>query len=222
MLVLLVELDVLLEQPDLAVDLGPGEALAAELLEQVLVLALAPAHDGRLDHEPGPVRQLQDLVDDLLGRLAGDRAAAHVAVGSADPRPQQAQVVVDLRDRADGRPRVARGRLLVDRDGRRQALDRVHVGLVHLAQELARVGAQRLDVATLTLGVDRVEGQRRLPRPRQSRDDDDRVPRQDDGDVLEVVLAGARDDDLIGGRRGHKSAVPSLGMRTDVRAAICG
>ena len=40
-LVLLVELDLVLEPAQLAVDLGAGEALGAQLLEQVLVLALA-------------------------------------------------------------------------------------------------------------------------------------------------------------------------------------
>jgi hypothetical protein len=43
---LLVELDRLLEQPLLAVDLHAREAVAAELLEHVLELALAIAHDG--------------------------------------------------------------------------------------------------------------------------------------------------------------------------------
>ena len=99
-------------------------------------------------------------------------------------RPQQAQVVVDLGDRADRRARVARRRLLVDRDRRRQALDRVDVRLVHLAEELARVGAQRLDVAALALGVDRVERERRLARPGQARDDHERVARQGERDVL--------------------------------------
>ena len=87
------------------------------------------------------VLQRHDLVDDLLGRLRGDRPAAVEAVRLADPRPQQAQVVVDLGDRADRRPRVARRRLLVDRDRRRQPLDRVDVRLVHLPEELARVRA---------------------------------------------------------------------------------
>src|SRR3712207_9144319 len=63
-------------------------------------------------------------------------------------------------------------RSLVDRDGRRQALDEVDVGLVHLAEELAGVGRQRLDVAPLALGEDRVEGQARLPRPGQPGEDD--------------------------------------------------
>ena len=198
-LVLLVEDDLLLEQAQLAVDLHAREALGAQLLELLAVLALAPAHDRRQDHEPRALLHGHDLVDDLLGRLRGDRPAAVEAVRLADPRPQQAQVVVDLRDRADRRPRVARRRLLVDRDRRRQALDRVHVRLVHLPQELARVGAQRLDVAALALGVDRVERQRGLAGARQARDDDQRVARQLDGDVLEVVLAGARDDDGVPG-----------------------
>ena len=196
-LVALVEVELLLEPPQLAVDLDAGVALGPQLLEQLAVLALAPADHGRLDHEPGALLEGHDLVHDLLGRLGGDRAAAVVAVGLADPGPQQAQVVVDLGDRAHGRARVARGGLLVDRDGRRQALDRVHVGLVHLAQELARVGAQGLDVAALALGVDGVEGQRRLARAGQAGDDHQRVPRQADVDVLEVVLARAGDDELV-------------------------
>ena len=61
------------------------------------------------------------------------------AMRVADTGEQQAQVVVDLRDRADRRTRVARRALLVDRDRRRQAVDLVDVRLLHLAQELARV-----------------------------------------------------------------------------------
>ena len=220
-LVLLVEHDLLLELAQLAVDLHAREALGPQLLKLLAVLALAPAHDRRHDHEAGAVLHAHDLVDDLLRRLRGDRAPAVEAVRLADPGPQQAQVVVDLRDRADRRPRVARRRLLVDRDRRRQALDRVDVRLVHLPQELARVRAQRLHVAALALGVDRVERQRGLARARQPGDDHQRVPRQRDGDVLEVVLAGAGDDDGVLAAR-HKNADHSMRAagrlrRTDVR-----
>ena len=48
---LLVELDLVLEHPQLAVDFAAGEALGAQLVEQLAVLALAPAHDRRHDHE---------------------------------------------------------------------------------------------------------------------------------------------------------------------------
>ena len=113
-------------------------------------------------------------------------------MGLSDPRPEEPQVVVDLGHRPDRGARVARGRLLVDRDRRRKALDRVHVGLLHLAQELACVGGQRLDVAALALGVDRVERQARLARAGEAGDHDQRVARQLEVDALEVVRAGAR------------------------------
>ena len=187
-LVLLVEDDVLLEPAQLAVHLHAREALRAQLLEELAVLALAPAHDRGEHHELGALRQRHHLVDDLLGGLRLDRAAAVVAVRMPDASPQQAQVVVDLGDRADGGARVARRRLLVDRDGRREALDRVHVRLVHLTQELARVGRQRLDVAALALRVDRVEREARLARAGQARDHDQRVARQPQVEIPEVVL----------------------------------
>jgi hypothetical protein len=115
-----------------------------------------------------------------------------------DAGVQQAQVVVDLGDRADGGPGVAAGRLLVDRDRRRQALDHIDVGLVHLPEELAGIRRQRLDVAALTLGVDGVEGEARLARPGEAGEHDQLVARQLDADVAQVVLAGAthRDDGL--------------------------
>ena len=195
---LLVERGRLLEQVLLAVDLDAREALVAELLEQVAELALAVAHDRRVDREARALGQREDLLDDRVDRLPGDRPPADRAVRPPDARVEQAQVVVDLGDGADGRARVARGRLLVDRDRRREALDRVDVGLLHHLQELPRVGAQALDVAALALGVDRVEGKARLPGAREPGDADERVPGEPDGDVLEVVLPGAVDDELVG------------------------
>ena len=200
-LVALVEHDRLLQHAHPVVDLHAREAVGPQLVQQLAVLALAPAHDRREHHEARPLRELHRLVDDLLGRLAHDRAPADRAVRLADARPQQPQVVVDLGDRPDRRARVARGRLLVDRDRRRQPLDRVHVRLVHLPQELPGVRRQRLHVAPLALGVDRVEREARLARAGQAGDHHQRVARQRQGDVLEVVLSRSRDDYLVAG--GH-------------------
>ena len=182
-----------------------------EVGEQRLVGALAAPHDRREHLEAGALGQLQDAVDDLLRRLARDARAVVRAVRHADAGVEQAEVVVDLGDRADRRARVARGRLLVDRDGRRQALDEVDVGLVHLAEELAGVGRQRLDVAALALGVDRVERERRLARARQAGEDDELVARQLERDVLQVVLAGAPDDERVG----HPTSVPASAARSE-------
>ena len=132
---------------------------------------------GPEDEQPGPLRQAVDLVDDLLDGLALDLAAAGRAVRVADPGEEQPQVVVDLGDRADGRARVPAGALLVDGDGRREPVDLVDVRLLHLAQELAGVRREALDVAALALGVDRVEGEAALARAGQAGDHDQPVAR---------------------------------------------
>jgi len=91
-------------------------------------------------------------------------------------------------------PTVERG---LDRDGRRQPVDQIDVRLLHLLEELAGIGGERLDVAALALGVDRVEGERRLARPRQPGHDDEPVARDVDVDVLQVVDAGAAHRDRV-------------------------
>jgi hypothetical protein len=78
-----------------------------------------------------------------------------------------------------------------------EALDEVDVGLVHLPEELPRVGRQRLDVPPLALGEDRVEGEAGLPGPREAGEDDEAVPRQVEIDAREVVLTSALNDETI-------------------------
>ncbi len=159
-LLLLLELGRLVGQHvQLAVDDRAAEALGLQLAEQLAVLTLAATDHGCEHLEPLTFVAGHDAVDDLLRGLSGDRLAALGAVRAAGAGVEQAEVVVDLGDRADSRSRVAARRLLVDRDRRRQPLDEVDVGLVHLAQELAGVCRQRLDVAALALGEDRVERQ---------------------------------------------------------------
>jgi ribosomal protein L21 len=68
-----------------------------------------------------------------------------------------------------------------------------------ITQELPRVGRQRLDVAALALGVDGVEGQRRLARAGQAGDHDQLVARQVEIDVLQVVGARTADADGVHG-----------------------
>ena len=87
---------------DLAVDAGPHEALAGQLLQQPLVLALPAPHHRRQHLEAGAVGQVHDAVDDLLGGLAGDWPSTHRAVGLSDPGVEKPEVVVDLGDRAHG------------------------------------------------------------------------------------------------------------------------
>ena len=65
-----------------------------------------------------PSPQREDAVDDLLHRLRLDALAAVRAVRHADAREEEAQVVGDLGDGADGRARALGERALLDGDGR--------------------------------------------------------------------------------------------------------
>ena len=112
------EIAVLAEFDQVAVDDGASEALGVEVVEQRVVGALAAVHHRRQHLEPSARLELHDAVDDLLGCLPSDRCAVVGAVRHADAGVEEAQVVVDLGDGADRRARVARRRLLVDRDRR--------------------------------------------------------------------------------------------------------
>ena len=155
-----VELDVFVERSLLAVDAHLRESAGAQPGELLLELALPAAHDRREHVHALLVRREHHHVDDALERLGGDLAAAEVAVRDADVGEEQPEVVVDLGDGADRGARVGAGRLLLDGDGGRQAVDEVDVRLLHLLEELAGVGGERFDIAPLSFGVNRVEGQR--------------------------------------------------------------
>ena len=109
---------------------------------------------------------------------------------------EQAQVVVDLRDGADGGARGAAGGFLLDGDGGREAFDGIDVGALHLVEKLAGVGRKCFDVAALAFRIDGVEGERRFAGTGEAGDDGEGVARDGDGDVAQVVLAGAAHGDV--------------------------
>ena len=106
-------------------------------------------------------------------------------------REQQLQVIVELGHRADRGARGAHRVGLVDGDGRRNAVDAIHRRLVHAIEELARVGREGLDVATLAFGVQRVEHQRGLARARHARHHHQLMQRNVEVEILQVVLPRA-------------------------------
>jgi hypothetical protein len=185
------------ELVDLAVHAHPREALRAQLFEKLGLLALAAGDDRREHHDTRVFRQREQLVHHLRHAVRLQREPVLGAKRRADARVQQAQIVVDLGHRADGGARIVARRLLLDGDRGRQSLDQVDVGLLHELQELARIRRQRLDVAALALGVQRVEGERALARAGETGDDDEALTRQLDAQVLQVVRARAANADGI-------------------------
>ncbi len=180
---------------EFAVDLHPLKAALHEIGDFLAIFAFAAADDRRQQIEPRALGQGQHAVDHLADGLAFDRQAGGGRIGNADARPEQAHVIVDFRHRADGRARVLRRRLLLDRDRRREPVDLVDVGLLHHFQELARIGRKQLDIAALALGVDRVEGERGLAGAGEAGENDELVARDRQIDVLQIVLARAAHHD---------------------------
>ena len=203
-LVLLVEVDLLVEIEQLAIHANSHESRLSSAGKHFLVLALSVPDQRGHDHQACPLWQVVELIDHLLDGLSGDLTPADWAVHAPDPRKQQAQVVVDLGHRPDGRSWVPGGTFLVDADRGAQSVDLVDVRLLHLSQELARVGAQRLDVATLAFRIDRVEGEARFSRSGEAGDHDQPVARHVDVEVLEVVLARTAHGDSVGGHRTYR------------------
>ena len=88
---------------------------------------------------------------------------------------------------------TAAGGLLIDRNRGAEAFDGIDVGPFHLIEKLARISGQRLHIAALAFGVNRVERQGRLARTAQPGDHRERIPRDPDADVLQIVLTRAGD-----------------------------
>jgi hypothetical protein len=211
------------EVAQLAVDARAHEALLGQPRELLLVLALAPAHDGREQRGARALAEREHARRHLLERLAADRRVAARAVRDADARPEQTQVVEQLGGGAHRRARATRDGGLLDRDRGREAVDRLDVGLRELVEELAGVGGERLDVAALALGVERVEGERGLAAAREARDDHEPVARDVHVDVAQVVDARAADANpaaLGRGRAQDLGAAPPAPWKSSMLATV--
>ena len=196
-LFVLFEGDVLGQIVETAVHADAGKARFAGVGKDLLVLTLLAADDRGQDLEAGPLGHAEDLVHHLVDGLLADLLPAVRTVRHADPGPEQTQIVKDLRDRAHGGAGVLGGRLLVDGDGGRKAVDGVHVRLVHLSEEHSGVAGKGFHVAALALGIDRIEGQRRLAGAGKARKNHEPVTGDRQVDILEVVRPGAPDNDVF-------------------------
>ena len=96
---------------------------------------------------------------------------------------------------------------MLDGDGRGEPGDALDFGFFHLFEKLSRVGRERFDIAPLAFGVEGIEGQGRLARSRDARDDRQLVAGNRDIDIAQVVLARAEDLDLADSALGFGAAI---------------
>jgi hypothetical protein len=96
-------------------------------------------------------------------------------------------------------------------------VDLVDIRLLHHLQELPRIGRQAFDIAALALGIDRVEGERRLARAGQAGHHDQFAAGNVHVDVLEIMFLGAANADEGGlGHVENFRAVCSLRLQNGI------
>ena len=197
MLFVLFQLDFLIQLIQIPVRPYPHIAGTPGVRENFGVFALfAPDHRGHYLY-PRSLRQVQKLVDDLVHGLLADFPSAAGTVGRTRPRPEQAEIVIDFRDGSDGGTGVFAGGLLVNGDSGGEAVNGVHVRLVHLPQKHPGVGGEGLDIAPLSLGIDGVKGQRRFAGPGKARHHHQFVPWNRHVDIFQIVGARAPDNNPV-------------------------
>ena len=191
------QLDLLVQLIEVPVNTRPDITGALGVLQHLGVLALLAPDDRRHDLNPRPLRQRQHLIDDLVDGLLADLLAAVGAVGRTRSCPQQTKIVVDLRHGAHGGPGVFAGGFLVDGNGGTQALDIVHVRLVHLAQKHPGVGGKALHVPALTLSINGVKRQRGFAAAGHTGHHHQLVPGDGDVNILQIIGPGTFYNDIF-------------------------
>src|SRR5690606_30711259 len=182
------------------------EAPGRRPLGEVGVDALARDDEGREQADTPAAVVAQDARRDVLEGLRLDRDVAVGAVLDARLDVERPQEVVDLGQRGDGALAAAPAGALFDRNGGRHAEDPVDVGPRRRLHELAGVGIERFEVAALAFAEHDVEREGGLAGPGHARDDSERVARDLDVDVLQVVLARMVHEDRVATALPHGAA----------------
>ncbi len=208
MLFVTVEFDFVIQADDFAIHPRAHEPGLADFLEDGLVGSLTRAHHRREDQDARAFVESFDGLHNFLGRLFDHLASADRAVRRADAGVQQPEIIVYLGYGTHRRARVVGGRFLVDGYCRGESLNVVHIRFIHLPDELARVGRERLDIAALALGEDGIEGQGGFAGAGQPGNDDEFIAGNLDRDVFQVMLAGAHHaDDVLR----HSASIQGIG-----------
>ena len=156
-------------------------------------MALAAFDQGGEDDTLAAGVLLHDQVHDAGVGVFDHRLAGYGRIGRGGPGVEQSEEIRNLGYGAHGGAGIAVGALLLYGDGGAEAVDALHLGPFHHADVVPGVSGQGVHVAAPGLGVDGVEGQRRLAAAAQAGDDHEGMPRYPQGDTLEVVDRGLAD-----------------------------
>ena len=160
----------------------------------------------RRTSDPRPDRrQEQDalpgmFVRDAIGRShhsAGIDACPTIRTeGLSDPRIERPQMIEDFRRTSHCGAGARHAVALFDRDRGGEIGNMIDLRPRESLEELTRVGGERTHVSTLALGIERIEGQGRLARPRRSGNDRQGAEGNRTIDAPQIVRAGILDPDF--------------------------
>ncbi len=199
----------------LAVDAQLFVAARVRPLGELGVVALARHHQRGQQQDAAAVVLFQQAFGDGPRGLRLDRHVAGGAELRAELHESQAQEVIDLGERGHRALAAAAAGALLDGHRRRDAVDGVDVGARRGLHELARIGVQRFEIAALAFVEDDVEGERGFARARHAGDDGERLARDRDVDVAQVMFARVVDDDGV-------SRGVTLGALGDLASRVTG
>ena len=131
----------------------------------------------------------------VFGENASESSCSGAGRVGARPGKQHPERVGQRGHRANGGTAAGCAAALLKRDGGRQPGDHLHLGIVALLDEAARVRGDGFKVAALGFGVDGAEGERGLARARDARERHNGVARHIHVHVPQVVLPRAPDPD---------------------------
>ena len=103
--------------------------------------------------------------DNFSLAVCSDRLICLWAILHANPGKKKPYIVIHFGHGADRRARISSNMFLINRDGWRQARNFIHVRFVLHIHELPRVGIERLGIAALAFGINRIKRQAGLSEP---------------------------------------------------------
>ena len=144
---------------DLSVYTNVQIAFATHRFEQFAIMTFSAAYQWGKNEDALSLIVVENHVDHLLLCIFHHFLAGHIAVGLSGTGIEETQIVVDLSGSAYGRTGIAVGGLLFDADDGGETGNLVDIRSFHAPKEIAGIGREGFNIASLTFGEDGVESQ---------------------------------------------------------------
>ena len=162
MFLLLLQLGCFSKLMNYSINACSGKTLDGEIFKEIDKFTLAATDDRRKNLEASSFIKPQNLINNILRCLLRNSFPTIRAMRAPCSREEETKVVIYLGNCSHCRSRISIRGFLINRDSRGKSLNKIYIGLIHLAQELSGICRERLDIASLAFRKDRVKGKGRL------------------------------------------------------------